>query len=373
MKILIVSDFFVPHYSGGGERRYFEIARRLVERGHEVDVITMRIKGVPDHEKIHGINVYHLGPEIHAPPVRSSIDFIRFMLAVFMWIIRRKYDIIDAQTYSPLIPSLLASKLRRIPMLATIHDVSSEGHDQWIQSSWIASLLERILMRLPYNGIITVSESTASAIRGFHGRKKDDIHVLPNGVDLDLIDSVRADEDNSIIFVGRLAPHKHVDHLINVFRGLSAQFKDLNLRIIGDGVERNRLLKMVEDPGLGERVSFQHSLSYPEVISNIKGSKVLVLPSTREGFGIVLAEAGACRVPAVAYKSGGVVEVIKDGVNGFLVEPLNMEELHHKIRKLLEDDKLREKMGENGRRIVEERFIWDIIVDGLEEIYMQHI
>jgi len=138
-------------------------------------------------------------------------------------------------------------------------------------------------------------------------------------------------------------------------------------------VERNRLLKMVEDPGLGERVSFQHSLSYPEVISNIKGSKVLVLPSTREGFGIVLAEAGACRVPAVAYKSGGVVEVIKDGVNGFLVEPLNMEELHHKIRKLLEDDKLREKMGENGRRIVEERFIWDIIVDGLEEIYMQHI
>ena len=57
-------------------------------------------------------------------------------------------------------------------MLATIHDVSSEGHDQWIQSSWIASLLERILMRLPYNGIITVSESTASAIRGSMAEKK---------------------------------------------------------------------------------------------------------------------------------------------------------------------------------------------------------
>ena len=87
MKILIVSDFFVPHYSGGGEGT--EIARRLVERGHEVDVITMRIKGVPDHEKIHGIMFITLDPK-SMPLCRSSIDFIRFMLAVFMWIIRRK-------------------------------------------------------------------------------------------------------------------------------------------------------------------------------------------------------------------------------------------------------------------------------------------
>ncbi|MGZ7117607.1 MAG: glycosyltransferase family 4 protein, partial [Methanobacterium sp.] len=63
MKICILSDFFVPHYNGGGERRYFEIAKRLVERGYHVDVICMKIEGVDNNELIEGINIHHIGPK----------------------------------------------------------------------------------------------------------------------------------------------------------------------------------------------------------------------------------------------------------------------------------------------------------------------
>lgn len=177
-------------------------------------------------------------------------------------------------------------------------------------------------MRLPYDGVITVSRSTASALTDVHGRPPADIHIIPNGVDLELIDSVTPATGNYIIFVGRLAPHKHVDHIIEVFSKLVTDFPDLRLEIVGDGVERSRLKAMVDDFGVGESVTFHHNLSYREVISMIGGARVLVLPSTREGFGMVLAEAGACGVPAVAYRSGGVVEVIDDGENGFLVEPV---------------------------------------------------
>ncbi|WP_192961163.1 glycosyltransferase family 4 protein [Methanothermobacter thermautotrophicus] len=369
MKILIVSDFFVPHYNGGGERRYFEIARRLVERGHEVDVISMGIHGVGDYEEISGIRVHHLGPRIRKPPIRGPLEFIRFMAAVFRWVMTHDYDIIDAQTYAPLPPSFLASRIRGTPMVATIHDVSSAHGDQWLQSSGTAGLLERVLMRLPYDGVITVSRSTASALTDVHGRPPADIHIIPNGVDLELIDSVTPATGNYIIFVGRLAPHKHVDHIIEVFSKLVTDFPDLRLEIVGDGVERSRLKAMVDDFGVGESVTFHHNLSYREVISMIGGARVLVLPSTREGFGMVLAEAGACGVPAVAYRSGGVVEVIDDGENGFLVEPCDKEALHDRIKLLISDDELRDRMGSEGRKKVEEKFLWDNIVEGIERTY----
>jgi len=369
MRILIVSDFFVPHYNGGGERRYFEIARRLVEMGHEVDVVSMKIQGVPHHEVIDGIHVHHVGPKIRNPPVRKPPDFMRFMLAVFRWICRNDYDIIDAQTYSPLLPSLLAARLRGIPMVATIHDVSSPQGDQWLQSSGLASVLEGVLMRLPYDGVITVSRSTASALIEVYGRSPEGIHIIPNGVDLELIDSTPPATGDYIIFVGRLAPHKHVDHLIDVFRSLSTEFSDLKLEIIGDGVERNRLKRMARKYGISDRISFHHNLRYREVISLIKGAKVLVLPSTREGFGMVLAEANACSVPVVAYRTGGVVEVINDGENGFLVEPCDRDSLRKKINLILSNTELRNNMGSKGRKIVEEKFVWDRIVSTLKNTY----
>lgn len=369
MRILIVSDFFVPHYNGGGERRYFEIARRLVERGHEVDVISMGIHGVSDYEEVRGVMVHHLGPRIRKPPLRGPLDFIRFMAAAFRWVMTHDYDIIDAQTYAPLLPAFLASRIHGTPMVATIHDVSSAHGDQWLQSSKTATILERVLMRLPYDGVITVSRSTASALTELHGRNPDGIHIIPNGVDPELIDSVTPATGNYIIFVGRLAPHKHVDHLIEVFSKLAIDFPDLRLEIIGDGVERARLKAMVDDCGIRDSVTFHHNLSYPEVISRIMGARVLVLPSTREGFGMVLAEAGACGVPAVAYRSGGVVEVIDDGENGFLVEPCDKEALHDKIKLLISDDELRDRMGSQGRKKVEEEFIWDRVVDEIERTY----
>ena len=371
MKICILSDFFIPHYNGGGERRYFEIAKRLHNRGHAVDVLCMKIQGADEHEIIEGINVYHIGPVIKNPPYRNVFDFIHFIIAGFLWILKHDYDIIDAQTYVPLISGFFGAKLKGIPVIGTIHDVGSDNSDQWLMFSNLASFFEKFLVRLPYDEIITVSNQTKNALIQKYGVKPERINVVYNGVDPDYIDSVDATEKyiNSIIFVGRLAPHKHVDDLIKAVKLLKKDFDDIHLKIIGNGIEKDNLTEVVNDLKFNNHVDFSSDLEYNEVIREMKRSNILVLPSTREGFGMVLTEANACNIPVIAYKSGGVVEVIEDGMNGFLVEPRNINELSGKIRFLLENEEIAKEMGEYGRKKVEKLFNWEKIVDEITKSY----
>ncbi|MGC9516357.1 MAG: glycosyltransferase family 4 protein [Methanomicrobiales archaeon] len=371
MRICIVSDFFTPHYHGGGERRYYEIAKRLVEKGHSVDVICMKIKGVNSTENIDGIKVRHVGPTIKKPPYRNLFDFIYFILSAFWWIIRHDYDIIDAQTYVPLIPAFFAAKIKGIKVIGTIHDVSSGEKDQWLIFPRLASTFEKILVKLPYNRIITVSNYTKKALIKNYNVNPGRIVVIHNGVDIDLIDSIKIDEkyDNSIIYVGRLAPHKHVDDLIQSVKLLETDWPKIKLRIIGHGTEKDTLIELVKDLKLDKKVKFLGEIVYKDVIMEIKKSNLLVLPSTREGFGMVLAEAGACKIPVVAYKSGGVVEVVENGKNGFLVEPRNITEFSSKIKYLINNKKIAIKMGKIGRKRVKNLFYWNKIVDQIYSIY----
>ncbi|MDI6644414.1 MAG: glycosyltransferase family 4 protein [Methanobacteriaceae archaeon] len=371
MKICIVSDFFIPHYNGGGERRYYEIAKRMVVMGHSVDLICMKIQGVNSTETIDGINIYHLGPTIRKPPYRNLFNFIHFIIAAFWWMIKHDYDVIDAQTYAPLIPGFLAAKIKGIKVIGTIHDVSSAGTDQWLIFPGLAMLLEKILVKLPFNKIITVSYSTRNALIENYGVNPKRIQVVHNGVDLELIDSVKVDEKykNSIIYVGRLAPHKHVDDLISALKSLRNQIPTIKLKIVGNGIEKENLAKMVTTLGLDNNVEFLGELDYKDVILEIKKSNVLVLPSTREGFGMVLAEAGACKVPVIAYRTGGVVEIVEDGKNGFLVESRDIGGMAEKIQFFISNNDITNQMGLYGYKKVENFFKWNRIVKTLIKIY----
>ena len=365
MKICMVLEFFLPYYNGGGEHRYYEICKRVVERGHEIDVLTMKIAGDTELENMDGIQVHHIGPKIKQIPYRTKGDFIKYFFSVCKWILTHDYDIIDAQAYSPLISSKIASRIKKIPIIGTIHDTSSNNNDQWIQSSNTASFMEKFLVNLNFDKIITVSHATKNSLINDFGVDSEKISIIYNGVDLAKYDSVHADTviENNIIFVGRLAPHKHVDHLITAVNNLQKTIPNLKLTIVGKGEEKNKLIQMVNELKLNEIITFKQDLTDEELITEIKKSELLVLPSTREGFGMVLAEANCCYKPVVTYASGGTVDVVEDGYNGFLIEPENTKMLTQKIQEILENKKLKEFLGKNGRKKVEEYFDWENITD----------
>ena len=153
LKICIVSDFFVPHYQGGGERRYYEILKRLSAKGHLVDLLCMRIKGVEDEEVIEGIKVHHIGPKIEKPPQRGLMDFLRFSVASLVWVLRQKYDVVEGHGIG-LVPVSLAGLFTKAKSVAMIHDLSSGVPDQWIGFSRLSELGEKLLIRLPFFGFL---------------------------------------------------------------------------------------------------------------------------------------------------------------------------------------------------------------------------
>jgi len=365
MKICMVLEFFVPHYNGGGEHRYHEIAKRLVQQGHTVDLLTMKLTNVPEFEDVDGINVHHIGPTIKKAPYRSATDFIKYFFAVIRWLLKHDYDVIDAQAYSPLLSSRVASSIKKTPLIGTIHDTSSSNNDQWIQSSKIANSMEKFLVNLNFDKILTVSHATKNSLINDFGVNGDKILMLYNGVDIAKYDAVHIDSTltNNIIFVGRLAPHKHVDHLINSVNKLQKTIPDLTLTIVGKGEEKDKLIQMVNKLELEKIITFKQDLTDEELITEIKKSELLVLPSTREGFGMVLAEANCCYKPVITYASGGTVEVVENGYNGFLIESENIEELTQKIQETLENKELKEKLGQNGRKKVEKDFDWEKIIN----------
>jgi len=143
MKICFVTEFFVPYYNGGGEHRYYDLAKRLVQQGHEIDLLTMKIAGDLKKEDIDGITVHHIGPKIENIPYRTGKDFIQYFFSVVKWLLTHKYDIIDAQAYSPLLSAYVGSKLKRTPLIGVIYDTSTTNNDQWLQSGNTASRMEK--------------------------------------------------------------------------------------------------------------------------------------------------------------------------------------------------------------------------------------
>ena len=172
---------------------------------------------------------------------------------------------------------------------------------------------------------------------------------------------------NCVIFSGRIAPHKGIENLV---KAVSEIQRMPDLIITGPIIDHN-YYSFLRD--LVKRVSvnadFPGPISDDQLVRYYSSSMALVLPSVYfdmygkyhpqpELFGLVLAEAMACQLPVVASRVGGIPEIVRNGVTGFLTEPGNVSELRDKLELLLNDSTIRETLGLAGRREVLEKFTW---------------
>ncbi|QFU74403.1 glycosyltransferase family 1 protein [Halioglobus maricola] len=362
LNIAIVSEFHVAGLAGGGERRIYELSRRLVARGHRVTWICMCQPGKGDFE---GIHVLPLGSLVKSPPQRSLNNFASYSLRLFWHLCRTKYDIVDAQTYSPLLISYFASLFSRTPMLGTVHDVRTSSGNDFHQMDPLARAIESVVLRIPARALITVSQFTRNALVSRYKRSPDQVHVVSNAVTTEIISrSPLPHKERELIFVGRLVPGKGIQHFIDLCDTLECRGA-----IIGQGP---LLAQIEQECSRRPHIEFIGRLeNYADVIGEMKQSKVLVLPSSREGFGLVLAEAAAAGIPTVAYSAGGVAEVIVDKVTGFLVEPGDSAGLAVAARTALEPENCK-RMGDSAQRHVAHNFSWDRSVVELEGLYRKY-
>ncbi|MBI3756921.1 MAG: glycosyltransferase family 4 protein [Deltaproteobacteria bacterium] len=175
--------------------------------------------------------------------------------------------------------------------------------------------------------------------------------------------------EDFILCVANHNAKKAVDVLLNAFARLLSSSSSLNLLLVGEGPLTTDLKRLAQELHLNSHVQFLGSKNYEEVAELMRRSRLFVLPSRAEPFGIVLLEALASRKPIVATKVGGIPEFIENGVNGLLVEPDNPCVLSEAMKTVLQDPILANTLATNGYELVKAHFDWKVAAEKYERAF----
>jgi len=173
--------------------------------------------------------------------------------------------------------------------------------------------------------------------------------VILNGVDVDTAVPATQARADRIVCVAHLFTRKGVDVLIDAFGRIAAQQDGLRLAIVGDGPERPALEAQVAQAGLRGRVDFVGIVERPDALALIASSRVFCLASRREPFGLVLAEAMALGTPIVATRTGGIPEVVREGIDALLVDADDSPALAGALTQVLENRDLAGRLAASAR------------------------
>jgi glycosyltransferase involved in cell wall biosynthesis len=204
------------------------------------------------------------------------------------------------------------------------------------------------------------------------------ILITPFGIDINkfrpmLVDSLFETDDIVIGTVKTLENKYGIEYLVRAFKILDEQYNDLPLKllIVGGGNLEYKLKELVKDLGIQEKVVFTGKVPFSKVPIYHNMLSVSVSVSNSESFGVAIIEASSCAKPVVVSNVGGLPEVVEDGVSGFVVPPRDPEATAKAIEKLILNEKLRIKIGNNGRDRVKRLYSWDDNVAQMINIYKE--
>jgi len=309
-------------------------------------------RGKPFSKKIWNTEFYLL-PQRFFWPLASPLAFYLCLA--------KKIDTIIAQ--SPLIEGFVGSVLKKILKKELIIEV----HGDWEEAPFLAKKRKFEKMErkfVPFlakfslksaDKIRAISNYTKEKAQKISGPKPYFIFQAFTNIDV-FLNEKETKLDNFILFVGALEKVKGVKYLIDTFTKVVKEFPQFKLVLIGEGSERKNLECLTSNLGLSDKVEFKGRLSLEETKNIMKNCYCLVLPSLSEGLGRVLMEAMALGKPIIGSNVGGIIDLVKDGENGFLFEKENSEDLAKKLKILLKDKNLAIEMGRRGRKFVKEKF-----------------
>ncbi len=346
MSILFITPDFPPRGGGMSER-----ARQLVDiwQDKEKVIVLTDVKGkISDkYERIYIPLKGHY--------VRKSIKLSKKIKEIVK---ERSITKIFCLSWSPpAIAVLLSGAYKKRKWAVTVN-----GFDiiDGVKNFRTRFLLKKIFKRC--NNIFSPSLYLRDKILTL-GDFSDKISAISNGVQLDRFKNpdragVREKynlKDNTVIMsLCRLHPIKGIDTLIKSFTDLKNDSDKIKLLIAGDGPQRKELEKLASDEGVREEVIFTGWIRQDEVADYYAACDIFAQPNRKykgfeEGQGITLMEASAAGRPVISTRTGGIGEVVDDNETGFLVKPESEEELTGRIKRLIENPGLREKMGKKGK------------------------
>ena len=379
MRIAVLTETFHP-FRGGSAKRYLEVLSRLVRKGYEVDLYTVRLRDEwPEYESYMGINIFRTREALRDFITRDGFRSIRAVLKYVKWIygmiMGERYDLIEAN-HCPIFPmysGYLKALRDNIPLVGTFHEVWHRNWYWYVRNMIYVPLgimMEKLYIHLP-DRIVAVSNMVRDRLIRLLNVDGNIVTVIRNGVDIDMFNGVGSDgvDDSRVIYLGRLNPHKRVDWLLKAFKILSRRMPGARLEIVGDGPYRGVYEAIARRLNLDGRVVFHGSIGEVEKIRLLKSSRVYVLPSIREGQSITTLEAMAAGTPQIVIDidGNGAVELLRESRSGLIVKP-SIRSIAEAILSIMANDELYERLRINGLRYARMN-TWDNVADKYNLLY----
>jgi glycogen(starch) synthase len=357
---------------GGMQNHTAELTRTLDRRGVVQTVLTTRPPTAPYFQR--------LGD--HARVIRLGLPIRRFrqlyapQAAILAPILAARADVVHVHLGEDLavLPiGAAAAKLHRLPLVLTVH--TSLRHTLAVSDlrSALLKTIGGLIERWGEHSAEAVSVITSRLHRLLlsDGVDENRVHLIPPGVNPSLFEGPFEDPFAGIrrprvLFVGRLAPQKGVSTLVEA-AGLLKE-PSAQVLLVGDGPERSKLERDAERLGVDDRLHFVGFFAHERLPAVLAHADLLVLPSLYEELGTVLLEAMQAALPIVASRTGGIPDVIEDGVNGILVPPDEPEELAHAINRLLADRDLARRLSEGAQERGKD-YDWEVLAERVLRVY----
>jgi len=376
MNILFVAEYYFANPD------FVRISRELAKRKHNVSVATS-LRTVDRKSKEKDVKIFGIEPlvTIHRIPHTLSLPILQMSQIVK----EQNIDVIHALNdhSTNVATAALISKVLGRPFVYTLQGITTRiGHflvDSTVSlydltvERWIAGEARKVIL---------LAKGLTSAAVNRLKIEPSKIAVVPSGVDYSrfnpelpsvkekaskLKDELNLNNEIIIGYVGRLFPAKGLTYLFSALKKIQDKHSNVVLLVIGDGAQRDDLEAMAKDLKIKTIFAgFQRDTVPFYLLMDI-----FVLPSLFEGLPNVVLEAMAMKKAIIATNVGGNPELIEDGQNGFLVPPRNVESLANDINTLILDANLREKMGCANRRMIEEKFGWDVVIPNIEKVYTE--
>jgi len=234
---------------------------------------------------------------------------------------------------------------------------------------------EELVADFGFDLVIAVSENVSEALKNhLDAGLQDRVRTLYSGIDLSVFRPMpEFDKQWDLAFMGRLEAMKSVDLFPEMLARLRNKFPALKMMMTGEGSLKEWLFNEFDKRGIASMVDYQGVVKAEEVPVLINKSRVFLYPSREEPFGLSIVEAMACGVPVITTDVFGPKEIIRNNYDGISVPPDDVESLVVAIERLLDDDKLRERISENGLKSVKEKYDIRKHAEDLLKIYREMI
>jgi len=309
------------------------LMRGLTHLGHRVDFRSLRVR-----TGFHTLDRWLYNAGAVASPPRADV-VLGVDLDGFLWARRRRVPFVVA------LKGIIADELRN-------------------EHGWVRTLLglqagwERLNVHRA-DRVVVPSRYSAGVAAELYELPPARIAVVPEPIDLAewrrrfAAAERRISSRPTVLAVARMYPRKRLDDLLRAVVILRRRIPDVQVRIVGDGPERDRLGRLHAELGLGETVVLLGEVSRAQLSVEYVSADCFCLPTIQESFGLVFAEAMAAGLPVVACRAAAVPEIVEDGRTGVLVTPRRPDELAAAMETVLTNDGLRKELGDHARQRVE--------------------